>query len=69
MELWLITFFIYKNLKVGKSLIEENTKKIIKEIYEKAEKHKCEILIPEDCVVSSSFNGKWRKKKFKYYSR
>ena len=31
-------FFIYKNLKVGKSLIEENTKKIIKIIYEKADK-------------------------------
>ena len=31
-------FFIYKNLKVGKSLIEENTKEIIKTIYEKAKK-------------------------------
>ena len=50
-------FFVYKNLKVGKSLIEENTKEIIKKIYEKAEKNKCEILIPEDCVVSTSFSG------------
>jgi len=50
-------FFIYKNLRVGKSLIEENTKQIIKTIYEKADKKKCKILIPEDCVVSSSFNG------------
>ena len=50
-------FFVYKNLKVGKSLIEENTKEIIKKIYEKAKKNKCEILIPEDCVVSTSFNG------------
>ena len=48
-------FFVYKNLKVGKSLIEENTKKIIKKIYEKAKESKCEILIPEDCVVGSSF--------------
>ena len=55
-------FFVYKNLKVGKSLVEENTKEIIKEIYEKAKKHKCEILIPEDCVVSSSFNGKGENK-------
>ena len=31
-------FFVYKNLKVGKSLIEENTKEIIKKIYEKAKK-------------------------------
>jgi phosphoglycerate kinase len=50
-------FFVYKNLKVGKSLIEENTNEVVKEIYEKAKKHKCEILIPEDCVVSTSFNG------------
>jgi phosphoglycerate kinase len=50
-------FFVYNNLKVGKSLIEENTKEIIKKIYEKAEKNKCEILIPEDCVVSTSFSG------------
>jgi phosphoglycerate kinase len=50
-------FFIYKNLKVGKSLIEENTKKIIKIIYEKAHENKCKILIPEDCMVGSSFTS------------
>jgi phosphoglycerate kinase len=50
-------FFIYKNLKIGKSLIEENTKEIIKTIYEKAKESKCKILIPEDCVVGSSFNS------------
>ena len=55
-------FFVYKNLKVGKSLVEENTKEVIKEIYEEAKKHKCEILIPEDCVVSASFNGKGENK-------
>ena len=56
-------FFIYKNLKVGKSLIEENTKKIIKIIYEKADQNKCKIFIPEDCVVGSSFNSSGIKKK------
>ena len=55
-------FLIYKNLKIGKSLIEENTKETIKEIYEKAKKHKCEILIPEDCVVGTSFNGNGENK-------
>ena len=50
-------FFIYKNYKVGKSLIEKNTKEIIKKIYEKANKNKCKILIPEDCMVGSSFDG------------
>ena len=29
-------FLVYKDFKVGKSLIEKNTKKIIKKIYEKA---------------------------------
>ena len=50
-------FFVYKNLKVGKSLIEKNTKEIIKKIYEKAKQNKCEILTPEDCVVGLSFDG------------
>ena len=55
-------FFIYKNLKVGKSLIEENTQEIIKKIYEKAKKNKCEILIPEDCVVGKDFKGNGKNK-------
>ena len=50
-------FFIYKNFKIGKSLIEENTKEIIQLIYEKAKGKKCKIVIPEDCVVGSSFNS------------
>ena len=50
-------FFTYKNLNVGRSLIEENTKEVIKSIYEKAKENNCKILIPEDCVVGSSFNS------------
>jgi len=50
-------FFVYKNLKVGKSLIEENTMEIIRKIYKKADQNKCEVLIPEDCMVSTSFAG------------
>ena len=55
-------FFVYKNLEVGKSLIEENTREIIEKIYIKAKEHKCEILIPEDCIVGSSFEGSGKKK-------
>ena len=55
-------FFIYKNFKIGKSLVEEDTREIIKKIYEKAKESKCEILIPEDCMVSSSFTGDGRNK-------
>ena len=50
-------FLVYKNLKVGKSLIEKNTEEIIDKIYKKAEENNCEIMIPEDCVVSTSFEG------------
>jgi phosphoglycerate kinase len=50
-------FFVYKNFKIGKSLIEENTKEIINNIYEKAKENNCDILIPEDCVVGTSFSG------------
>jgi len=55
-------FFVYKNIKVGKSLIEENTKEIIKKIYEKAKENKCEVLIPEDCMVGTSFTGSGKNK-------
>ncbi len=55
-------FFIYKNLKVGKSLIENNTNEIINQIYTKAKKNNCEIIIPEDCVVSNSFEGEGKNK-------
>ncbi len=50
-------FFVYKNLKVGKSLVEDNTKKIIDNIYKKAGLCNCEILIPEDCVVGIDYDG------------
>ncbi len=55
-------FFVYNNLKVGKSLIESNTKIIVRKIYDKAIKNDCKILIPEDCVVGKSFEGKGKNK-------
>ena len=57
-------FFIYKNLKVGKSLIERDTKGIIEKIYDKANKNNCEVIIPEDCVVGTSFDGGGENKNF-----
>ena len=50
-------FLVYKNLKVGKSLVENNTKEIIEKIYKKAVANNCEIMIPEDCMVGTSFEG------------
>ena len=50
-------FLVYKNLKVGKSLVENKTREIIKKIYKKAIENNCEIMIPEDCMVGTSFEG------------
>ena len=58
-------FFVYNNLKVGKSLIEKDTKEIIKIIYKKAKENDCEILIPEDCMVGTSFAGSGENKDLK----
>ena len=50
-------FLSFEGFEVGKSLIEENSDKIISEIYAKAEQNSCKIIIPEDCKVSNSFEG------------
>ena len=55
-------FFIYKNFKVGKSLVEKNTQQIIETIYKKAKKNNCKILIPEDCLVGLNFEGEGKNK-------
>ncbi len=56
-------FFTLNGFKIGKSLIEKNSEKIIEKIYFEAKKNNCEILIPEDCSVSTSFNGNGKTKK------
>ena len=58
-------FFIYKKFNVGKSLIEKDKEEIIKQIYDKAKKSNCEIVIPEDCMVSTSLNGEGKNKNLK----
>ncbi|MFL2883500.1 MAG: phosphoglycerate kinase [Pelagibacteraceae bacterium] len=50
-------FLAYKGFKIGKSLIEKNTREIIKDIYSYSEKFNCKIVIPEDFYVSKSFDG------------
>ena len=57
-------FLIYKNFKIGKSLIENNTKEIIEKIYDNVKKNNCEIIIPVDCVVGTSFEGEGKIKNF-----
>ena len=55
-------FLLYKNYKVGKSLVENNTREIIEKIYDKALENNCEIVIPEDCMVGTSFEGEGKNK-------
>ena len=50
-------FLTYNNYEIGKSLKEDNSFEIIKKIVHEAEKNKCNIIIPEDCLVSKSFEG------------
>ena len=56
-------FLTYKGLKVGKSLVEKNSRKIIDTIYTEAKKHNCNIVIPEDYNVSTNYEGSGKTKK------
>ena len=50
-------FITFKGFKVGESLIEKDSKSVIEQIYSKAKKYNCNILIPEDYIVSNDFGG------------
>ena len=56
-------FLLYKHLNIGKSLIEKNSSKIIENIYSEDKKYNCNIIIPEDCNVSKTFDGDATSKK------
>jgi len=56
-------FLTFKGFKVGKSLIEKNSEKIINDIYAEAKKYNCNIFIPEDYNVSTDFEGSGKIKK------
>ncbi|MGA0193347.1 MAG: phosphoglycerate kinase [Pelagibacteraceae bacterium] len=50
-------FLAYKGFEIGKSLVEDNSGKIIEKIYQDAKNNNCKIIIPEDCLTSLSFEG------------
>jgi phosphoglycerate kinase len=50
-------FLKFKGVNVGKSLIEEGSENIVKNINTLAAKNKCNIIIPVDWNTSSSVNG------------
>ena len=47
----------YKGHNIGKSLQEENSDIVIKEIFSLSEKKNCKIIYPEDIVVGKDLNG------------
>ena len=51
-------FLAYKKYEIGRSLREKNSEDIIKQILSEAESQNCKIVIPKDCLVSKSFEGK-----------
>ena len=58
-------FLAYKKNEIGKSLKEENSEDVVRKILEEAEKNKCKIIIPEDCLVSKNFEGESTSKDVK----
>ena len=58
----ILLYFAYLKVKAAR---EKDTKEIIKRIYQKAKDNNCEVLIPEDCVVGTSFTGNGKNKDIK----
>jgi len=57
-------FIKFKGNKIGKSLIESGSEKIIRQIYDIAYKNNCKIVIPLDFAVSKSTDGEANFKDF-----
>ena len=49
-------FFKSKGYSIGKSLFEKNVESTISKIYEEANKHSCELILPNDVVCSKKFD-------------
>jgi phosphoglycerate kinase len=62
-------FLAYKKYEIGKSLKEANSEEVVKKILEEVEVNKCKILIPEDCLVSKSFEGVAVSKDIKFVEK
>ena len=43
-------------------MVEKGTKEIIETIFNKAKENDCKILIPEDCIVGTNFEGEGKNK-------
>ena len=56
-------FIEYFGNNIGKSINEKNCKQVVEEIVSLSKKEKCEIIYPEDVVVSRNLNGSSQYKK------
>ena len=55
-------FIKYKGLKIGNSLLEENQDNLVKNILKQCKISNCNMVIPEDVIVSKNHNGKGQLK-------
>ena len=55
-------FIEYFGHNIGKSIKEKNCNLIVKEIISLSKQEKCEIIYPEDVIVSKNLNGTFKKK-------
>tara|TARA_A100001011_G_scaffold399123_1_gene506348 strand:+ start:74 stop:1273 length:1200 start_codon:yes stop_codon:yes gene_type:complete len=51
------TFLLEKGHNVGKSLIEKNQSEIVKKVFREAKENNCDIILPDDVVVSDSIEN------------
>jgi len=58
-------FIKYKGYNIGKSLFEDNQKKLVESIISRCKKNDCKLLIPEDVMVAKDFNSKGKLKTLK----
>ena len=55
-------FIEYFGHDIGKSIREKNCDTVVKEIISLSKKERCEIIYPEDVIVSKDLNGSYKKK-------
>jgi len=52
------TFIKHKGYNIGKSIFEKNQENLIENIIQKSKKNNCNLVLPEDIIVSKNHNSK-----------
>ena len=55
-------FIKYQGYNIGKSLFEKNQEKLLKDILKQCEINNCNLILPEDVIVSKDYNSKGQLK-------